>query len=88
MTTQASGETGLASQSITLEVIVKFVDDSDPGRRVERILKGHPTDLSGLADLQARLLRSTGVALEPERVTSGGGSQRYGYPVSHSHVFH
>lgn len=71
MATQASGDTGVASQSITLEVIVKFTDDSDPGRRVSRILKKHPTDLSGFTDLQARLHRSTGVALEPERITSG-----------------
>ncbi|GMQ74955.1 MAG: hypothetical protein BMS9Abin01_0198 [Gammaproteobacteria bacterium] len=72
MATQASGDTGLASQSVTLEVIVKFTDDSEPGRRVDRILKEHPADLSGLADLQARLHRSTGVVLEPERITSGG----------------
>jgi len=31
----------------------------------------HPADLSGLAGLQARLHRATGVALEPERITSG-----------------
>ena len=71
MTAQATGETGVAAQSITLEIIVKFTGDSDPGRRVDRILREHPTDLSGLARLQARLHRSTGVALEPERITSG-----------------
>lgn len=72
MAAQASGDTGLASRSIALEIIVKFADDSDAGRRVDRILKEHPTDLSGLADIQARLHRSTGVALEPQRITSGG----------------
>ena len=72
MATQASGDTGPASRSVTLEVIVKFTNDSEPGRRVDRILKEHPADLSGLADLQARLHRSTGVVLTPERITSGG----------------
>ena len=71
MTVQASGETSAAAQSITLEIIVKFTGNSDPGRHVDRILREHPTDLSGLARLQARLHRSTGIALEPERITSG-----------------
>jgi hypothetical protein len=71
MSVQASGDSGLAAQSIALEIIVKFASDSDPGRRVDRILGEHPTDVSGLARLQARLHRATGVALEPERITSG-----------------
>lgn len=71
ITVQASGETSAAAQSITLEIIVKFTGDSEPGRRVEGILREHPADLSGLAGLQARLHHVTGVALEPERITSG-----------------
>ena len=71
MTVQASGETSAAAQSIALEIIVKFTGDSDPGRRVDRTLREHPTDLSGLVRLQTRLHRSTGIALEPERITSG-----------------
>ncbi len=71
ITVQASGETSAAAQSIALEIIVTFAGDSEPGRRVERILREHPADLSGLARLQARLHRATGVALEPERITSG-----------------
>ncbi len=71
MTVQASSETSAAAQSIALEIIVKFTGDSDPGRRVDRTLREHPTDLSGLVRLQTRLHRSTGIALEPERITSG-----------------
>ncbi len=71
MMAPVGAEAARASASITLEVIVKFADDSDAGRRVERALRGHPQDLSGLADLRSRLHRSTGFVLEPERVTSG-----------------
>ncbi len=71
MTVQATGDTGAAAQSISLEIIVKFTGHSDPGRRVGRTLREHPTDLSGLARLQAQLHRSTGIALETERITSG-----------------
>ncbi len=71
MTVQATGDTGAAAQSISLEIIVKFTGDSDPGRRVGRTLREHPTDLSGLARLQTQLHRSIGIALETERITSG-----------------
>ncbi len=71
MSVQATSETRAAAQSIALEIIVKFTGGSDPGRRVDRILREHPTDLSELAGLQARLHRATGIALEPQRITSG-----------------
>ena len=71
VTVQASGVKSAATQSIALEIIIKFADDSDPGRRVHRILEEHPADLSGLAPLQARLHRATGATLEPDRITSG-----------------
>ncbi len=71
MIVQAAGAKSAAAQSIALEIIVKFADDSEPGRRVQRVLQEHPADLSGLAPLQARLHRATGVALEPEGITSG-----------------
>lgn len=60
-----------SSQSITLEIIVKFSDESDAGHRIDRILKEHPEDLSMLVDLQGELHQSTGFVLIPERVTSG-----------------
>ena len=41
----AWSDSGLASQSTNLEVIVKFSHDSDAGRRVERILSKDPMDL-------------------------------------------
>jgi hypothetical protein len=59
------------SRSIALEIIVKFSDDSDTGRRVARILREHPQDLSGLVALRDELHRSTSFVLTPERVTSG-----------------
>lgn len=67
----AMADSARASPSITLEIIVKFSDDSDTGRRVDRILREHPEDLSGLTDLPGQLRRSTGFVLTPERVTSG-----------------
>ena len=51
-------EAALAFRSIPLEIIVKFADDSDAGRRVERILREHPQDLNALAELRDRLHRS------------------------------
>lgn len=71
VTVQASSVESAATQSTVLEIIIKFADDSDAGRRVHRVLEEHPADLSGLAPLQARLHRATGVALEPDRITSG-----------------
>ena len=71
MLAPAWSDSGLASRSINLEIIVKFSHDSDAGQRIDRILEEHPLDLSELADLRERLHRSTGFVLTAERITSG-----------------
>ena len=64
-------ESGLASQSTNLEIIVKFSDDSDAGHRVDRVLAKDPMDLDDLAEFQEELHRSTGYMLIPQRISSG-----------------
>jgi len=71
MTPVAWAQSGLASAAVPLELIVKFSHDSEAGRSIDDIINGDPGDLSGLSDLQDRLLQSTGFMLIPERVTSG-----------------
>lgn len=60
-----------APQSVVLEVIVKFSNDSDLGRRIGKLMGEHPMDPGALADLKAPLRASTGLALTPVSVTSG-----------------
>ena len=67
----ASAEDGRGAPSPPLELIVKFSRDSDTGRRVERLLREGSQDLGGLAEAQAQLEKSIGIALERERITSG-----------------
>jgi len=67
----AWSDSGLASQSTNLEVIVKFSHDSDAGRRVERILSKDPMDLDDFAEAQKDLGRSTGYVLIAQRISSG-----------------
>ena len=67
----AWSDSDLASNSTSLEVIVKFSDDSDTAQRVDRILEEHPMDLSELAVSMEDLHRSTGFLLIPERISSG-----------------
>jgi hypothetical protein len=71
LSVSAGGASNPSSPSVTLEVIVKFARDSDPGRLVQQALKENPTDLRGLADVQEKLHASTGVAMEAQRITSG-----------------
>lgn len=67
----AGGASNPSVPSITLEVIVKFAADSDPGRLVQQALKENPTDLRGLTDIQGRLHAATGITMEAQRITSG-----------------
>lgn len=61
----------LVSQSISLELIVKFSDDSDAGRQIRRVIDEQSGDATMLAQLQEQLRQSTGFVLIPERITSG-----------------
>jgi len=60
-----------STQSLALEVIVKFSDNSGPGRLVGRIIKEGPNNPSNFAELEAPLRASTGLMLTPISVTSG-----------------
>jgi hypothetical protein len=71
MVTSILADSHLGSRSVTLEMIVKFADDSDAGRRIGRIIKEHTGDPSMLTGVQEHLRQSTGFVLIPERITSG-----------------
>ena len=71
LSVSAGGAANPDSPSVTLEVIVKFERDSDPGRLVQQTLAAHPTDLRGFTDVQENLHATTGVAMEAQRITSG-----------------
>ncbi len=67
----AGGVSNPSSPSVTLDLIVKFAADSDPGRIVGQALKENPTDLRAMTDIQERLHADTGVTMEAQRITSG-----------------
>lgn len=71
LTVAVAGASNSVSRPVTLEVIVKFARDSDPGRMVRQTLVGDPTDLSGLAPAVEKLEAATGIAMEARRITSG-----------------
>ena len=67
----AAAAQGPGMTPANLEIIVKFTNDSEPGRRIERLLSEGSQDLGGLAEAEAALEASTGVPLTRERITSG-----------------
>jgi hypothetical protein len=69
--TPVDAQIEVQTRSITLEIIIKFLDDSDAGSLVARSVEENAPDVSDLAEIVDQLYTSTGVEFTPERVTSG-----------------
>lgn len=70
-TVTATGAPNPAAGAVPLEVIVKFLGDSDAGRLIRQTLAENPTDLRALAAVEDQLHAATGFAMEVRGITSG-----------------